>query len=120
MSNKILLQNMMFYGYHGVYEYEREQGQHFYVDVELCFDFSKAAKSDDFHDALDYVAVYHQIKNIVEGHRFRLLEALAGNLADELLTGAVENVTVRVRKPGVPLPGAIDFVQVEVTRSRQK
>lgn len=118
MTDKILLQNMMFYGYHGVYEYEREQGQHFYVDAELNLDFGKAAESDDFHDALDYVAVYHTIKGIVEGQRFRLLEALAGKLADELLTGMVAKVTVRVRKPGVPLPGAIDFVQVEVTRNR--
>ena len=43
MNDKILLENMMFYGYHGVYEYEREQGQRFYVDVELHLDFSAAA-----------------------------------------------------------------------------
>jgi dihydroneopterin aldolase len=32
---KVRILNMMFYGFHGVYEYEREQGQKFYIDVEI-------------------------------------------------------------------------------------
>ncbi|MBP2642402.1 MAG: dihydroneopterin aldolase [Firmicutes bacterium] len=119
MSDKMLLQNMMFYGYHGVYEYEREQGQRFYVDVELSLDFGKAATSDDLSDTLNYVLVYQQIKDIVETQRFRLLEALAETIAGTLLSGKVYQVTVRVRKPAVPLPGQLDFIQIEVTRSKE-
>ncbi|MBP2650195.1 MAG: dihydroneopterin aldolase [Firmicutes bacterium] len=117
MSDKILLQNMMFYGYHGVYEYEREQGQRFYVDVELSLDFGRAATSDDLADTLNYVLVYQQIKDIMETRRFRLLEALAEHIANTLLTGRVNQVTVRVRKPQVPLPGQLDYIQIEVNRS---
>jgi len=120
MNDKILLQNMMFYGYHGVYEYEREQGQRFYVDVELEFDFGKAAESDDWHDTIDYVSVYNQVKSIFETQRFKLMESLAGHIATTLIQGPIRQVTVRVRKPGVPLPGQVDFVQIETTRIRQK
>jgi 7,8-dihydroneopterin aldolase/epimerase/oxygenase len=119
MNDKILLQNMMFYGHHGVYEYEREQGQRFYVDVELELDFTKAAKTDDWRDAADYVTVYEQVKAIFENRRFKLMEALAAHIAVTLLQGTISQVTVRVRKPGVPLPGQIDYVQIETTRSRQ-
>lgn len=117
--DKISMQNMMFYGYHGVYEHEREMGQRFAVDAELSLDLAKAGESDELADSLDYVAVYEAVRSVVENHKFRLLEALAAHIAEALLRGPVAAVTVRVRKPGVPLPGHLDFVQVEVTRSRK-
>lgn len=117
--DKILLQNMMFYGYHGVYEHEREMGQRFAVDAELSLDLARAGESDDIADSLDYVAAYEAVRATVENNKFHLLEALAEHIASALLKGQVAQVTVRVRKPGVPLPGYLDFVQVEVTRGRQ-
>jgi 7,8-dihydroneopterin aldolase/epimerase/oxygenase len=118
MNDKILLQNMMFYGFHGVYDYEREQGQRFYVDVELHFDSELAEDSDDLSKTVDYVAVYIQVKSIFETKKFHLLEALAGHIAATLLQGPIQTVVVRVRKPAVPLPGQLDYVQYETMRSR--
>lgn len=118
MSNKILLENMVFYGFHGVYEYEREQGQRFYVDVEISADLS-AAKSDKLIDTIDYTVVYNQIKEVMENHRFQLLEAVGAHIGDLILktTVAIE-VTIRIRKPAVPIPGPLDFVQVETIRRK--
>ncbi|MEN6413208.1 MAG: dihydroneopterin aldolase [Veillonellales bacterium] len=122
MSDKILLKNMMFYGFHGVYEYEREQGQRFYIDVELHTDAAVPGETDNLKQAIDYSIVYGQIKEIVENHRFQLLEALGTRIANMLLANwnAVTAVTVRLRKPAVPIPGPIDYVQVEINRSRGK
>lgn len=119
---KILISNIMFYGFHGVYEYEREQGQRFYFDVELSADKEKACDTDEIKDAIDYVSVYQLVKNLAENKRFRLLEALTAHIGDEILAAypLVGEVTTRVRKPGVPIAGPIDFVQVEVTRRRAK
>lgn len=116
---KIVLKNMMFYGYHGVYEHEREMGQRFFLDVELGLDMTAAAASDNLEDSANYVAVYDEIKNVMESHKFNLLEALAGAIANRLLTGKVKTVTVRVRKPSVPLPAPLEYVEVELTRSRE-
>lgn len=120
MADKILLQNMMFYGFHGVYEYEREQGQRFYLDIELMADFSQAGKTDSLQDTIDYTAVYSHIKDIVENRRFQLLEALGSYIADNILehNTLVQAVTVKIRKPAVPIPGQLDFVQVEITRRK--
>ncbi|HWR38859.1 MAG TPA: dihydroneopterin aldolase [Patescibacteria group bacterium] len=121
MSEKILLQNMVFYGFHGVYEFERELGQRFYVDVEMTGDLKKASDEDDLQDTIDYVNVYNRTKDIVENHRYQLLEALAGHIAGVILNlPRVSKVTVRVRKPSVPIAAALDHVQVEVSRSKDQ
>lgn len=121
MKDKIILHNMMFYGFHGTYEHERELGQRFYVDAELVTDSSMAGKTDDLRHTVDYTAVYAKIKEIVENRRFQLLEALAGNIAESVLAwDKIDEVTVRVRKPAVPIPGQLDYVQFEMTRSRMR
>lgn len=119
MSNKIVLKNMMFYGFHGVHEYEREQGQRFYVDVEIVADLRQACTNDQVQDTIDYTMIYAQVKEVMENHRFHLLEAATAHIAEHILaTTQASEVTVAVRKPAVPLPGQLDYVQVESTRSK--
>lgn len=119
-SGKITLKNMVFYAYHGVFSAEKEMGQKFHVDVELKGDFTPAATSDDFEIALNYVDVYTLVKDIVEEREFNLIEALARAIADEILSAYdIEEVTVRVRKPGAAIGGVLDYVEVEITRSPQ-
>lgn len=121
MADKFLLQNMIFYGYHGVYEHEKQYGQRFQCDVELYADFTQAIQTDELVHAIDYTKVYATIKHIIEQERFNLLEALAGRIAGILMADyPIEGVTVRIRKPACPLPGGIDFAQVEITRGRSK
>lgn len=118
--DKILLQNMMFYGFHGVHEYEREQGQRFYIDVEIALDLNIAGKTDDLTKTVDYTAVYRQIKSVVENTKFNLLEALAEHIIETIFKNElVAEVTVRIRKPAVPIAGQLDFVQIELTRGRK-
>lgn len=118
---KILISNVMFYGFHGVYEYEREQGQKFFYDVEMISDSDVAAESDDVNDAVDYIAVYQMIKELAENKRFHLLEGLAAHIGDEIMSAysVVKEVTVNIRKPSVPIAGPIDYVQISVTRKRK-
>ncbi len=117
----ILLQNLMFYGYHGVYEAEKELGQKFYLDVELKADLTQAGYSDELMDTIDYTAVYREVKDITENRKFQLLEALSQTIADRILEmdERIAEVVLRVRKPSAPMPGAMDFVQVEITRRRK-
>ena len=70
LGSNILLKNLMFYGFHGAFEHERELGQRYYLDVQMEVDFDKAALSDDLSDAVNYVEIYNLIKDIVENKRF--------------------------------------------------
>ncbi len=118
-NNTIRLENMVFYGFHGVYEYEREQGQRFYVDVEIDADLSLAGKTDKLTDTIDYTLVYTQIKEVMENQRFHLLEAVGDHIAGLILKTTIANeVRIRIRKPAVPIPGPLDYIQVEIIRSK--
>ena len=115
--DRLRLQNMVFYGYHGAYGAEKELGQKFAVDVELQTDLRAAGRSDDLDLALDYQSVYTLVREIVEEREFNLIEGLAEAIAQEIL-GAfeVEAVVVRVRKPHAPVGGLLDYAEVEIRR----
>ncbi|MBR1728387.1 MAG: dihydroneopterin aldolase [Selenomonadaceae bacterium] len=119
---KVRIANMMFYGFHGYYEYEREQGQKFFFDVELMMEDDKAADTDSLNDGVDTARVYDIVKEVTENKRFQLLAALAGHIADRLLAKFphIDEASVRVRKPSVPIAGPIDYVEVEVIRKQKK
>lgn len=118
MSDKIVLRDMVFYGYHGVFEAEREIGQRFEVDVELHLDLRSAGRSDDLDSTVNYVDVYTVVKEIVEEREFDLVESLAEAVAQEILsTYDLERVVVRVRKPHAPIGGITGGVEVEIART---
>jgi 7,8-dihydroneopterin aldolase/epimerase/oxygenase len=113
----IRLNNMVFYGYHGVTAAEKETGRRFEVDCELETDLASPGQSDSLKDTVDYASVFGKIKDIVEGKAFSLVESLAVSLANEILSEfPVFRVTVRVRKVVPPIAGTIDHIEFEVTR----
>lgn len=110
---------MRFDARHGYYAWEHEQTQPFEVDVELDLDLEPAGVDDDLERTIDYGKVYAAVRQIVESTSFRLLEALAEAIAQELLADfAVDEVVVRVRKPAVKLGGPLDHAAVEIRRRR--
>lgn len=116
-GDKISLSNMVFYGYHGVFEGEKELGQRFEVDVELVTSLSVPGQTDDLEESINYVDVYTLVQDIVQERTYNLIEAIAENIAGEILSAySVDEVVVRVRKPQVPIGGVIDHVEVEITR----
>jgi dihydroneopterin aldolase len=120
MTDRITLRGMRFLGRHGVQLEERMEPQPFEVDVILHGDLSAPAASDDLADTVDYGAVFTLVAEIVEDRSFRLIEALAGAIAEAVLAGfAVDDVEVRVRKPKAPLPGAFETVEARLRRRSQ-
>ena len=108
VSDRILLEGMVFEGTHGVYPEEQVTPQPFEVDVELALNLQPAGLSDDLALTVDYARVFDACRQIVESTRFNLIEALAEAIAQELLAGfPVVEVTVRIRKPKVQLGGTV-------------
>ena len=119
MRDVITLSNMVFFGRHGVYPHEHEYGQRFHVDLELTTDLELAALTDRLDTTIDYTAIYDIVKGIVENEHYQLIEALCGRILSQVLTvDQVIQASVRIRKPAAPVPGAIDFVQVAMTRAK--
>jgi dihydroneopterin aldolase len=106
-------------GYHGVYGFERAQGQDFLVDVRLELDLEPAARSDDVADTVHYGELAERLVAIVGGEPVHLIETLAGRLADACLAdGRVAAATVTVHKPQAPIPH--EFADVAVTLRRER
>ncbi|MDT0018325.1 dihydroneopterin aldolase [Listeria swaminathanii] len=118
--DKIYLNELVFYGYHGVLAEETKLGQRFRVSLILGLSTKKAGMSDSVDDTVSYAEVYETVKEIVEGTPFKLIEALAEKIASEVLGGypLLEEVTVKLIKPNPPIPGHYDSVAVEIERKR--
>lgn len=118
MKTTIELVGLELLGRHGVEEDERREGQRFLFDVSLDVP-ADAARSDRIEDAVDYREVVAVVREVSDGHAFRLLEALAAGVADALLARfPVERARVRVRKPDVSLSLPVEHAAVIVERSR--
>ena len=119
--DRILIRDLAFFAYHGVYEQEAQLGQRFYFDLDCYLDLRPAGASDDEKDTVRYDHVAKRVEMIVLGQRFKLIEALAEAVAADLLTfmPKLQSVRVKVRKPEAPIPAIVRDVAVEITRDRK-
>lgn len=121
MGDKILLKGMQFFGRHGVFAEEKSMGQKFVVDLELSVNLEEACKTDDLAHTINYADVYGHVKAIVTGKTFNLVEALAENIAQDILDNfTVKKVKVNVEKPHAPISGIFESVAVQISRERSK
>ena len=121
MTDRIELRAMRFEGRHGALPEEATRAQPFEIDVVLELELAAAGMTDDLDRTVDYGDVFRRARAIVEtGPHVALIETLADRIAADLLAShpAIDAVTVRVRKPHAPLPGAFAWAGVEIRRER--
>lgn len=118
--DKIYVNGMEFYGYHGVLPEETVLGQRFLVDLVIEADLKRAGVSDDLHDSISYVDLFQVCQEVVEGKPYKLIEAVAEKIAEQTLTQLekVNSVTVKIIKPNPPIKGHYHSVAVEIVRRR--
>lgn len=117
---KIHLNDMVFYGYHGVHKEERKLGQRFVVNCHLETDNSLDDKVQHLQDTVDYTKVFAIIKSILENRQFELLEICARTIVNNILENfeKVINVRISIKKPNVPINGNLSAVEVEMEKHR--
>jgi dihydroneopterin aldolase len=121
MSDVIALTGLRAWGHHGVYDFEREQGQDFIIDASLELDLAPAGASDDVRDTVHYGELASELAAIVGGEPVNLIETLASRLAQACLKHPlVSAATVTVHKPSAPIPLQFRDVSVTVRRTRSE
>ncbi|HEU4753828.1 MAG TPA: dihydroneopterin aldolase [Armatimonadota bacterium] len=120
MSDRIRIEGIEFYGFHGVPAAEREIGHRYRVDLELELDLHEAGETDDVERTVDYGAVAQRIVEIGTGPSVQLVETLAERMAARVLAGfpRVEAVTMRVAKLHPPVPVHFAASVIEIRRVR--
>ena len=102
-KNKISIVDLEVFFRVGVPDTERAQPQRLLLTVEMESDFSAAAKSDGIADTIDYYAVTQRLLKFGEGREWKLIEKLAADIADTILSEfKPQSVTVEVKKFIIP------------------
>ncbi|NKZ01002.1 2-amino-4-hydroxy-6-hydroxymethyldihydropteridine diphosphokinase [Nocardiopsis dassonvillei subsp. albirubida] len=120
MPDRVALRGLRARGHHGVFDFERREGQDFVVDAVLYLDTAPAAASDDVGDTVHYGLLADRLVAIVTGEPVNLIETLAERLARECLAEPlVERAEVTVHKPSAPIEHEFADVAVTVVRARR-
>jgi dihydroneopterin aldolase len=106
-------------GHHGVFDFERREGQRFVVDLVLGLDTRRAAGSDDLSDTVDYGRLVEEVGQAVANEPVDLIETLAQRIAEICLKDErVQWTEVTLHKPDAPIETTFSDVALTITRSR--
>ena len=120
MTDELAVTGIECYGHHGVFDFEKREGQIFVVDLVLGVDTVSAAASDDLPDTVDYGSLVTSVKTAVEKDPVDLIETLAQRISDVcLLDDRVEWARVTVHKPDAPIEATFSDVALTITRKRE-
>ena len=120
-GDRIILEGMQLYGFHGANPEERALGQPYVVDLSVELDLKKPGASDLLEDTVNYAHLFRAVESVVEGESKNLLEATAQAIASKILAEfPVLAVRVCLKKPRPPIRGSvIEYAAVEIYRTRR-
>ena len=118
----IRIDNLKVFGYHGVFEEEKQNGQDFYINAKLVSDLKRAGMTDCLQDSTHYGEVCLQIKKTLTEQKYDLLERACERCIEDILIyfPLIQEVTMELRKPQAPIPMEFESVSVEITRGWHK
>ncbi len=110
--NRIEVNGIKLYAYHGCLKEEGAIGGHYVVDVTIDTDFSVAAETDDLSKTVDYVDVNRIVKEEM-AIRSKLIEHVGRRIIERIKTlNNVESVLVKVAKISPPINGDVNNVAI--------
>lgn len=116
----VSLEGMEFHAFHGYYDFEREQGNDFVVDVHVTTDFRLAAETDDLSGTVNYEMIY-QIVNEEMQEPTKLLERLVQRMIDRMFQefGNAKKIEIQLAKKNPPIEGKIRQSKITMVRSAE-
>jgi dihydroneopterin aldolase len=120
MSDAIFITGLLIHAHHGVMPHEEKVGQRFVLDLELATDLAPAAISDKVVDTVSYASIVDAVTRAFTARSYRLVEAAAGAVADEVLSTfpRIASARVTVHKPHAPIAAIFNDVGVSILRQR--
>jgi 7,8-dihydroneopterin aldolase/epimerase/oxygenase len=121
MSDTIFITGLLIHAHHGVMPHEETVGQRFVIDLELATDLAQAAASDKLVDTVSYAGIVEAVTRAFTTKSYRLVEAAAGAIAEEVLLTfpRIASVRVTVHKPHAPIAAIFNDVGVTIWRERR-
>lgn len=106
IKGTVSLEGIEFFSYHGLYDFEREKGNTFIVDVFMVRQYEE----HELHSlvaTIDYEKVYALVETVMAEPE-ALLETVAHKMQVAITTafGTIERLTVKIRKTKPPIKNA--------------
>ena len=119
-GDRIILRDLGFYGFHGLFAEEERLGQRFFVDLECGVDLSAPGETDAIGHTVSYADIYDVVKATFETKRTKLIEALGQNIVTALFErfGDINWIVMRIRKPEAPIAMVRGEAAIELHRVR--
>tara|TARA_B000000475_G_C15689604_1_gene321688 strand:- start:179 stop:547 length:369 start_codon:yes stop_codon:yes gene_type:complete len=113
-KNSIKLENLTFYGFHGVYKKEIQEGQKFIITLDVSYDYTD--NTDSISQTLDYIDLYKILKKFFKDKRYNLLETLGHEIINEIIRvyKSIYYIKINIKKPSIKIDKNKDFINVEV------
>jgi 7,8-dihydroneopterin aldolase/epimerase/oxygenase len=111
--NKIIVEGINLYCYHGCLEEEGKIGANYLVDVTMETDFMEAAQTDDLNKTIDYVIIFNIVKAQM-AIRAKLLETVGQRIIVELKKefNTLKKIKVKITKLNPPMNGNVEKVSI--------
>jgi dihydroneopterin aldolase/2-amino-4-hydroxy-6-hydroxymethyldihydropteridine diphosphokinase len=118
---KIIIKNLNLFGYHGVKESEKRDGQNFCFNIKILLNKNSFLNNDNLENTLNYSEVIELLKDINSNQRFNLLETLSQVVANKIIEMSllIEKVTVKIEKTSPPIKENLESVGVEYILDRK-
>lgn len=118
--DKIFINGLRFFGYHGVNPEEKEKGQPFELDITMYLPLSLPGETDCVEDTVSYAQALKTIRKVFFEDKYDLLEKVATRIAQNLLEDftAINKVSVLLKKPRAPISADFNYVAVQITKER--
>ena len=115
---RISLNNLEFFGFHGLYEGEKKMGNQFLVAIQIDFT-PNVSIINELSQTIDYVLVYNKVKEIMSTPT-PLLETLVCKIADQILLdhSIADKVFVQITKQKLAIPNFVGDTSVSIERTR--
>lgn len=114
----IQIYNLEVFGRHGVMEEEQALGQKFLISCGLYISLSRAGKTDNLKDSVNYAEICSFITNFMKNRTFRLIEACCERLCHDLLIRfpSIDHLSLEIKKPWAPIGLPLETVSVKMER----
>ena len=116
--DKIFVEDLEVYGYHGVNPEEKAMGQRFLISMELILNLGKAGSSDDLNETVNYAELCHSVEEEFKKNKYNLIEKAAEELCKYILERyeIVKKIKLSIKKPWAPIGKPLKYAGIEIER----
>lgn len=118
--NKLIIKGLEVFAYHGVHDFEKNQGQVFIIDIVLDIPYLPGFKTDNINDVINYSQVIKVIKSTFQNQKYNLIEKTAYMVSEALFKefDKINSTDITIKKPNAPIKDKVEYVAFRVLQKR--